>query len=99
MFGLRKTGLKDRLGALLEHAAHGLTESDKRNAKVLIEAGEPGIAFELICTQLYENDAEISLDLLQEIRGLAAALQLEDSTWGFLERNLVVPPGSPSRAQ
>ncbi|MGH9169526.1 MAG: MafI family immunity protein [Acidimicrobiales bacterium] len=62
----------------------GLPARDIDSIKVLIEAGELGIALETLCTQLYEYDIEVTgeqrvrLEELGQKLGVSAAYLLGD---------------------
>jgi hypothetical protein len=45
----------------------------------LVEAGEPGIALENLCTQLHEYDVSVPQDLATELGDLAGAMGLRVS--------------------
>lgn len=52
----------------------------------LAEAGEPGIALENLCTQLYEYDVIVSHERQQEIALVGKAMGIAESTWQKLEQ-------------
>lgn len=53
----------------------------------LTEAGEPGIAFENLCTQLYENDVSVAPAVLQQLTGIGEAMGIETTYWELLRKN------------
>lgn len=79
--------LDKEMKALLAKTSYGLTESDINNASDFINHNEFGVAFELICDQLYENNTEISTELIGDISRIALLMQLPDSSWSFLNQN------------
>jgi len=53
----------------------------------LVRAGEPGIALENLCTQLFEFDAVIPLDLRERLGRLGKEMGIANEYW----RRLAVP--------
>ena len=53
----------------------------------LVRAGEPGIALENLCTQLFEFDAVIPLDLRERLERLGEKMGIASEYW----RRLAVP--------
>lgn len=51
----------------------------------LAQAGEPGVALEDFCAQLYEYDVEVPAPMLATIRELGTAMGLADKHWKPLE--------------
>jgi hypothetical protein len=47
----------------------------------LIDAGEPGVAFEALCVQLDEHDAAVSQTMLDEARVLGTAMNRDPELW------------------
>lgn len=80
--------IEKELKEILEKSRFGLTETDFNNANEFIKHGEYGVALELICDQLYENEAVINDALLNSIRGLANSMRLDNSCWDFLNESL-----------
>lgn len=58
-----------------------LPATDTQNAWDLLDAGEPGIALENLCTQLYEFDVEVSESLLTQITTAGVAMGLASDLW------------------
>lgn len=52
----------------------------------LVQAGEPGVALENLCTQLYEYDAALEPDTLKQIETLGKAMGLAPKYWQRLGR-------------
>lgn len=52
----------------------GLGETDLNNAREYIDNGEFALCFDIIVTQMYENDIEIKESFFQLIRDIAEAL-------------------------
>ena len=66
-------------------AARSLTSADVTNVESLIHVGEWLIAFETLCTQIYEREISLSADLVRDLEDLGAALgartELTDHLW------------------
>ncbi|MCA0181415.1 MAG: MafI family immunity protein [Actinobacteria bacterium] len=66
-------------------AAVGLTPDDIINVQSLIEVGEWLVAFETLCTQIYEWEIGLEPDVIRDLEGLGAALgarkKLTDHLW------------------
>ena len=77
--------LSEQMKKLLKNASYGLSESDIKNTMDFINHGEFGIAFELVCDQLFENEAPISTELLNEIQYIGTTMNFDEQTWAFLK--------------
>lgn len=53
----------------------------------LAAAGEPGIALENMCMQLYEYDIPVSSAQILEVASLCKSMELPDSTWQDLRQS------------
>ncbi len=66
-------------------AAIGLTPEDVSNVESLIQAGEWLVAFETLCTQIYEWEIALSAALVRDLEDLGSALgarkELTDHLW------------------
>lgn len=80
--------IDEQIRNLLASTAYGLSDSDVKNASEFIEHNEFGVAFELICDQLYENESQISSELIGDISRIAKLMQLDDNSWSFLKENV-----------
>jgi len=60
----------------------------KRIAMILedIGYGEPGIALENYCTNLYDNEVNVPDDIIKELRTLGTAMRLDPDYWESLRR-------------
>jgi hypothetical protein len=47
----------------------------------LVDAGEPGIAFENLCTQLFEYDIKINSDMLVIFEEIGGAMGTKEKYW------------------
>lgn len=80
--------LAEKIDVFLSSTASGLTEVDIKNAKSFLKHGEYGVAFELICDQLYENDAILTSEHISEAQEIAELMELDEASWGFLKENV-----------
>ncbi|MFT3887737.1 MAG: MafI family immunity protein [Arachnia sp.] len=66
-------------------AAAGLTPDDIGNVQSLIDGGEWLVAFETLCTQIYEWSIGLEPDVIRDLEGLGAILdarrELTDHLW------------------
>ena len=62
-----------RLARVLESATGLLPQTELRQMCELVSAGEPGVALENLCTQLYEHDVSVSPELASEVEAVAGA--------------------------
>ena len=58
-----------------------LPASDVESAWGLIDAGEPGVALENLCTQLYEYDVSVPQQVLSRIAASGEAMGLPAELW------------------
>ena len=65
------------LRALIIAVADLVPEQDLTNAWELVDADEPGVALENLCTQLYEYDAVLTPAVREQIHRLAAAMRMD----------------------
>lgn len=74
---------QDPAAALLAvlHEVEGLPAHDIESISVLVRAGEWAVALETLCTQVYEYDCELGVDVREEL--LRLGVQLEVSA-GYL---------------
>lgn len=80
--------VEEKIKNLLTSAASGLSDADIKNASELIDHNEFGVAFELICDQLYENESQISSELINDISLIASSIGLDDNSWSFLKKSI-----------
>jgi hypothetical protein len=73
------------LEALLQQAGDDLPPDDRTNVTDLIEAGEFGVAFETLCTQLYEFDVAVPGDVRARLETLGRRLELDPALWKLLD--------------
>jgi hypothetical protein len=53
-----------------------LPEDDLRRMRELVSVGEPGVALENLCTQIFEYDVSLSAELANEVEAVAAAMDM-----------------------
>ncbi len=58
-----------------------LPAADVENAWGLIDAGEPGVALENLCTQLYEYDVTVPRPVLAQITATGESMGLDPDLW------------------
>jgi hypothetical protein len=58
-----------------------LPKADTQNVWELIDAGEPGVALENLCTQLYEFDVPVPQAVLERITAAGEAMHLAPDLW------------------
>lgn len=54
------------------------------DARDLLEHDEWGEAFDLLCTQLYEFDVELSVELYELIEATGNAMSIDREQWEYL---------------
>lgn len=66
-------------------AAVGLKAEDISNVQSLVDVGEWLVAFETLCTQIYEWEIGLEPDVVRDLEGLGSALgarrELTDHLW------------------
>lgn len=77
--------LEGKLLSFLGEVSKHLTCSDIEDARSFIKHGEYGVAFELICDQLHENDSILTDENLKFAELLAEIMKLEEDSWVFLK--------------
>lgn len=73
--------IERRLGDVLRDASSWLPPEQIAEMSELVQAGEPGVALENLCTQLEEYDVRVPPNVVGELRALAMAMGLELSAW------------------
>ena len=51
----------------------------------LAQAGEPGVAFENLCMQLYEYDIAVDNGMLSKLKSIGIAMGIESEYWDRLQ--------------
>lgn len=68
---------------LLKKLSGKISQSDVENVTELIEHQECGVALEILCSQLFENEAKINHEEFNAIRELSELLEVDISTYQF----------------
>jgi hypothetical protein len=79
--------IETRLLLLVQRAQDLLPAQQLQEMAELARAGEPGIALENFCTQIYEHDVMMPPDMLEEVILLGTSLGLDSSHWEILKRS------------
>ena len=79
------------LTALADSFAGRLPDSIIEDVKEYVDFREWGVAFNLLCEQLYEFDIAISESEWEQIENIGKALKLEDYSW--IELKELLEPG------
>jgi Immunity protein 50 len=72
------------LQAVLIRCKSLLPRDDVRNVGELVDAGEPGIALEILCTQLYEYERAVDRESLAALAGVGTYFKLDPHLWTSL---------------
>jgi hypothetical protein len=81
------------LRAVIVTVGDKLPRTDVESAWGLVEAGEPGVALENLCTQLYEYDVSVPTGVLAQLRTIGEAMGLDSGLW----EDLTVEPVTPDK--
>ncbi len=70
-----------QLNVLLNEVKNKIPEADIKNILEFIENNEFGIAYETLCTQLYEYNIQISCDFYEKVSSYGKSIKIEPSLW------------------
>lgn len=86
MFNLDYKGrkIKKEISKLLYEVPE-LPQVDKNNIIMFLENGEWGMAFDSLCSQIYENDIGITEDFYKEVEMIASKMKIDSTEWAFLK--------------
>ena len=73
--------IERRLQSLLRQFGRGIPEEQLQDMKSLVEAGEPGVALENYCSQLFEYDIAVPSHVVNELEELAQAMGIDRKYW------------------
>ncbi|MFI7068487.1 MafI family immunity protein [Kribbella sp. NPDC050124] len=73
-----------RLRAVLLDVEPQLLPTEVQMIWELVDVGEPAVAFEMLCTQLYEHDAGVNSDVVKRLADLGEAMNLRPRQWEIL---------------
>ena len=62
-----------------------LRDQDRAEASEATRAGEPGVALEVVCQQLFEYDARVPRRTYAGIEAVGRAMNMPEQTWKILE--------------
>ena len=72
---------RTQLTQLLDEVKYKLSPDDINNIADFIENNEFGLAYETLCTQLYEYDLKISYELYEKISFCGKSIKIHPSIW------------------
>jgi len=73
--------IEGKLIAIIAAFSNKLPENEVTEMQELAKAGEPGIALENLCTQLYEYDVAVEAACLDQIAAVGDAMGIDKSNW------------------
>lgn len=76
--------IERRLRRIVRTLNERLPEEDVDHILEFLEVGEWGLAFETLCTQLYEYDIAVPAPILAELADLGKAMKLDPELWEIL---------------
>lgn len=83
---MNSASIETKLLALIDQCRElGLSLGELDELRDLTKAGEPGIALENLCTQLFEYDAVVPAEVLETFTILGRAMGLDEKHWRRLE--------------
>lgn len=75
---------------LLNEVKNDLPTDDIKNIREFAENNEFGLAYEILCTQLYEYSVQISCDYYNKISLYGKSIQIQPSVWLPLKELVVI---------
>jgi len=83
---MRTVDIEGKLLELIELCRGlGVPPIELDDMSALTKAGEPGIALENLCTQLFEYEAAVPLVVVDGLKTLGHAMGINDKYWRRLE--------------
>jgi hypothetical protein len=76
--------IEDKLVAIILGFEGELPAAQVAEMQELAKAGEPGIALENLCTQLYEYDVAVDAARLERIAAIGRLMGIDESFWQTL---------------
>jgi hypothetical protein len=76
----------DVLASIVGCQGIGIPDLELEDMAALARAGEPGVALENLCTQLFEYDCIVPDEMLNKIETLGRSMGLKEEYWTRLER-------------
>jgi hypothetical protein len=80
-----KFSKKNDISELLQDVADKLALEDVKNINEFIENNELGLAYETLCTQIYEYDIEISSKFYEKVVTFGISINCSSAIWTPLE--------------
>lgn len=80
----KRNKFKNMVADIVEKATDHLEDRDVLNAKDMLDHNEWGIAFDIVCQQIYEHGSAISDDFYNQIEDAGHAMKMEPDNWEFL---------------
>ncbi len=77
--------IERRLSALLEENTALLSCELLEHCRSLVAHGEPGVALENLCTQLYEYEVAVPDSVVQELAALGGMMGIDAVHWTVLD--------------
>lgn len=85
--GMKLFDVEKRLTKILRRYETGALPRDQvKEMESLVAAGEPGVALENLCVQLFEYDVVFPPELVRELAELGNAMGLDARLWERLPR-------------
>lgn len=81
----RQVLLEEKILSLAEETKEFLPPQDLQNIRDDIEYNEFGLAFEILCIQLYEYEAPISLEIYTRLENLGKDIGIDEKIWSPLK--------------
>lgn len=80
--------IEEIMQALIVRLDHMLPETDIANARELVDAGEYGVALDLLCNQLYEYDMTIDQQIFDSISHSATLMNMPAEEYDFISKQV-----------
>jgi hypothetical protein len=79
-----------QLNILLNGVKNKLPQNDVKNILEFIDNNEFGLAFETLCTQLYEYNIQISSEFYEKISSCGKSINIPSSIWLSLKELIII---------
>lgn len=83
------TDIENRLNELLSLVSNVLSESQRDDIQMFINASEWGLALETICEFLYEDELPLSEKAYELCREVGMGMSLDSSNWEVLKPQVI----------
>ncbi|MCL4264246.1 MAG: MafI family immunity protein [Anaerolineae bacterium] len=81
--------IENQLNELLSLVNSVLSESQRKDIQMFINASEWGLALETICEFLYEDELPLSEKAYELCEGIGMSMNLDTSNWDVLRTQVV----------